>query len=553
MDHKRIEWLFFVVFFLIDIYLGIEILRSPVNLSNADTTTRSVAIIRNEMKSDNIDLPDKISDAPDSGYYLATKNRDYLSGKVSSLTNVNARYSKSDNVLYGAPREAILLSKRPKEALQQIKDFKNDPKNVPYGKEFKYEPDMSSEDNYVFVQNSDYGEIYANSAQLNINVKNNQIINFTERYMGQASPVRELQSTISAWRAVRAMYTDRELTNNSRVTQVKLGYSKLTEVRGSTILLPTWLVWVENKTTKNITMKRVNAYTAQMLQSSTYNVEKQKGQKLKVSVLASGSTGNTSLIVTGQHKILMVAGLSGKKTKDLLAEVGVDINEIDMAFLSHDHTDHSGGLGVLMRRYPKIDAFANSGTWQYLLDTQKIGKLPAEQMNTIEPGQTKTFGDVDITAFATSHDAAEPQYYVFTSGGKRVAFLTDTGYVSEEVEGTIEDADAYMMEFNYDNMMLRDGPYSWALKQRILSDVGHLSNDEAAQALVDVVTPKTKHIFLAHRSQHNNTEYLAHETAKEMLLEGDANLDDDVKIIDTEPNQPTKLVEIQQFSQHFFI
>ena len=86
--------------------------------------------------------------------------------------------------------------------------------------------------------------------------------------------MRELQSTISAWRAVRAMYTDRELTNNSRVTQVKLGYSKLTEVRGSTILLPTWLVWVENKTTKNITMKRINAYTAQMLQSSTYNVEK---------------------------------------------------------------------------------------------------------------------------------------------------------------------------------------------------------------------------------------------------------------------------------------
>ena len=255
---------------------------------------------------------------------------------------------------------------------------------------------------------------------------------------------------------------------------------------------------------------------------------------MKVSVLASGSTGNTSLIVTGQHKILMDAGLSGKKTKDLLADVGVDINDIDMAFLSHDHTDHSGGLGVLMRRYPRIDAFANSGTWQYLLDTQKIGKLPAEQMNTIEPGQTKTFGDLDVTAFATSHDAAEPQYYVFTSGG----------YVSEEVEGTIEDADAYMMEFNYDTMMLRDGPYSWPLKQRILSDVGHLSNDQAAQALVDVVTSKTKHIFLAHRSQHNNTEYLAHETAKEMLIEGDADLSDDAKIIDTEPAKPTKLIQI---------
>lgn len=274
MDHKRIEWLFFIVFLLIDIYLGIEILRSPVNLSGADTATRSVASIRSEMKSDNIDLPDKLSNAPASGYYLATKNRNYLSNKIDALTNVNARYSKDENVLYAAPKMTTLLDKNPKKALEQVNKFKNDPKNVPYGKEFKYEPDMSSEDNYVFVQTTDYGEIYAGSAQLSIVVKDHQIINYAESYMGPASPVRELQSTISAVRAVRAMYTNRELTNNSKVTQIKLGYSKLTEVRGSTILLPTWLVWIENKTTKNITLKRVNAYTAQMLQSTTYNVEK---------------------------------------------------------------------------------------------------------------------------------------------------------------------------------------------------------------------------------------------------------------------------------------
>lgn len=265
---------------------------------------------------------------------------------------------------------------------------------------------------------------------------------------------------------------------------------------------------------------------------------------MQISVLASGSTGNTSLIVTQQHKILMDAGLSGKKTKELLAEVGVDINEIDMAFLSHDHSDHSKGLGVLMRKYPKIAAFANTGTWNYLLETKKIGKLPVEQINTIEPGQTKTFGDLDITAFATSHDAAEPQYYVFESGGKRAAFLTDTGYVSQNVKGVIQDADAYMMEFNYDTELLRNGPYSWPLKQRILSDVGHLSNSQAGEALLDVVTPKTKHIFLAHRSQHNNTEYLAHESAEEILADGDANLDSDVKIIDTEPDHPTKLIKV---------
>lgn len=265
---------------------------------------------------------------------------------------------------------------------------------------------------------------------------------------------------------------------------------------------------------------------------------------MQVAILASGSTGNSSLIITKQHKILLDAGLSGKKIKQLLARVHVDINDIDMAFLSHDHSDHSSGLGVLMRRYPQLNAFANSGTWQYLLDTDKIGKLPVQQMNTIEPGQTKTFGDVDVTAFATSHDAAEPQYYVFSSDDKRIAFLTDTGYVSQKVEGVIQNADAYMMEFNYDTQMLRDGPYSWPLKQRILSDVGHLSNDQAGQALLDCVCPRTKHIFLAHRSQHNNTEHLAHQTAYDLLVKGDADLDSDVQIINTEPDRPTALYKI---------
>lgn len=265
---------------------------------------------------------------------------------------------------------------------------------------------------------------------------------------------------------------------------------------------------------------------------------------MRVSVLASGSTGNTTLIETKQHKILMDAGISGKKTKEALAKVGVNINEIDMVFLSHDHTDHSGGLGVLMRRYPQLNAFANSGTWQYLIDTNKIGKLPVEQINTFEPGLTKTFGDLEVTSFATSHDAAEPQYYVFKSEGKRFACLTDTGYVSSTVKGEIAAADAYLMEFNYDDMMLRNGPYSWSLKQRIMSDVGHLSNEQAADTLLDVVDRNTKKIFLAHRSQHNNTESLAHKTAQEYLEEGDANLPADVKIIDTEPDKPSEFLEI---------
>ncbi|WP_278956274.1 MBL fold metallo-hydrolase [Lactobacillus apis] len=265
---------------------------------------------------------------------------------------------------------------------------------------------------------------------------------------------------------------------------------------------------------------------------------------MRVSVLASGSTGNTSLIETPQHKVLMDAGLSGKKIASLLADVGVDIKEIDMVFLSHDHSDHSKGLGVLMRRYPQIAAFSNSGTWSYLTESQKIGQIPVEQINVIEPGQTKTFGDLDVTAFATSHDAAEPQYYVFTSGGKRMAFLTDTGYVSSKVKDVISDADAYMMEFNYDDMMLRNGPYSWNLKQRILSDVGHLSNEDAAMALLDVVSSKTQLIYMAHRSQHNNTAKLAYDAAKQVLINGDAPLPSDVQLIMTDADKPTNLEQI---------
>ena len=274
MDRKRIEWLFFVIFLLIDIYLGIEIWRSPISLSN--TSGFTATSIRAEMRADGIDVPLHISHKQQSGYYLAVKKRDYLSGKSSSLTQVTTHYSKSDNSLTGAPKSMILLSGNHKNNMQQLEDFKNDPKNVPYGKTFKFEPSMSGDNTYCYVQNTAYGRIYDSDAQLTINVRNDQIINYTISYMGPIKAVREPQLIISAWHAVKAMYTDREIANNSRVMRVSLGYSKLTDVRGSTILLPTWLIQVENKTTKNITVKRVNAFTAQILQGSSYNVNVQK-------------------------------------------------------------------------------------------------------------------------------------------------------------------------------------------------------------------------------------------------------------------------------------
>lgn len=274
MDHKRIEWLFLIVFLLIDIYLGVEILRSPVNLSNSNANTANTNI-RTEMKADGIELSNNISKTQSSGYYLAAKNNDYLNKKISTLSQVNVNYSKGNNLLTATPKNAIEVKGTRDEILNKIIKFKNDPRNVPFGKEYKYEPTMSGDNNYIFVQSSEYGNIYDTNAQLIVNVKNNMIDNYALTYLGPVSPVRELQSTISPWHAIKAMYTDRELSNNSRVIKIKLSYSKLIEVRGSTILLPSWLVWVENKTTKNITLKRVNAFTSQIIQTNTaYNVEK---------------------------------------------------------------------------------------------------------------------------------------------------------------------------------------------------------------------------------------------------------------------------------------
>ena len=183
MDRKRIEWLFFIVFLLIDLYLGIEIWRSPISLST--TAGNASTSIRAEMRADGIDIPVHLSHKQQSGYYLAAKNRDHLSHTANSLTQVSTHYSKSDNSLTGTPKTAVLLNGSHKKILEQLEQFKNDPANVPYGKDFTYD-----------------------------------------------------------------------------------------EVRGSTILLPTWLILVENKTTKNVTVKRVNAFTAQILQSGSYNVQK---------------------------------------------------------------------------------------------------------------------------------------------------------------------------------------------------------------------------------------------------------------------------------------
>lgn len=262
---------------------------------------------------------------------------------------------------------------------------------------------------------------------------------------------------------------------------------------------------------------------------------------LRYSILASGSTGNVTYLETDSHRILIDAGLSGKRIGSLMDKINRSLDDVDAIFVTHEHSDHTHGVGVLARRYG-MDVYANKETWDAMAN--KVGSIPLEQKHVIAPNTVKDLGDIDVESFAVSHDAANPQFYQIHHNNKTFCILTDTGYVSERVEGKIRDADAYVMECNHDTEMLRMGPYSWPLKQRILSDTGHLSNEEGADALMDVIGQRTKRIYLGHRSQHNNMRSLAHLTVVSMMERHDFGVNHDFKLIDAEPDNPTELVTL---------
>ncbi|WP_125980418.1 MBL fold metallo-hydrolase [Loigolactobacillus iwatensis] len=267
-----------------------------------------------------------------------------------------------------------------------------------------------------------------------------------------------------------------------------------------------------------------------------------KDDQLKVSILSSGSTGNVTYIETPQCKILVDAGLSGKKIENLMKNIGRDLTAVDDLLVTHEHTDHIKSVGVLARRYPNLNIYANKLTWQAMLP--KIGKVPENQQQIFDTGSFKALGDLDVQSFGVSHDAIDPQFYEFQHAGKTFVILTDTGYVSERLSAEINDADAYLFECNHDVEMLRMGLYPWPLKQRILGDKGHLSNEAGADGLMSVIGNRTKKVFLGHRSLHNNMKELCHLTVSSMLKEHDYGVDHDFKLYDTEPDDASPLMII---------
>ena len=261
-----------------------------------------------------------------------------------------------------------------------------------------------------------------------------------------------------------------------------------------------------------------------------------------VSLLASGSSGNATYIETPQRKILVDCGLTGKAIAAQMEKIGRSVADIDTILVTHEHVDHIKGIGVLARKYG-MDIYANEKTWK-ALERKNIGVIKQEQKHLFEPGVTKTFGDIDVVSFSVSHDAASPQFYAFQKDQKQFVMLTDTGYVSEKLRKLLYNADAYLRESNHDVDMLRMGNYAWHLKQRILSDKGHLSNEDGALAMCEMLGDKTKRIYLGHLSQDNNLKELAYQTAESILLQHDCGIHDTFEVYHTDPYEPTELFRV---------
>lgn len=227
---------------------------------------------------------------------------------------------------------------------------------------------------------------------------------------------------------------------------------------------------------------------------------------LRFTVLSSGSTGNATIIQGNDHTVMIDAGLSAKKLDELMKQQGVSGHDLDALLVTHEHSDHIKGLGAFARKY-EIPIYANEPTWGAL--ERHVGSISQEKRMIFQSGEELCFGGMRVHTFPISHDAAEPVGYTFEEDGYRLGVATDLGYVSEKVKAKIIDCDALVLESNHDTEMLRMGRYPWNIKRRILSDVGHLSNVAAGEALLELMTDRTKRVYLAHLSQDHNQMDLA--------------------------------------------
>ncbi len=242
---------------------------------------------------------------------------------------------------------------------------------------------------------------------------------------------------------------------------------------------------------------------------------------MRLCSIASGSSGNCIYIGSENHHILIDAGISGKRIEAGLEELELTGREVDGILITHEHSDHIKGLGVISRKYG-IPIYATPGTRDALKTMAGLGKIDEGLFHEIHADEDFILGDLEISPFRISHDAAEPVAYRVACGEKKMAVATDLGIYTDYTIDHLKDLDVLLLEANHDIRMLQVGAYPYYLKQRIAGELGHLSNESAGKLLCQVLHDNMKAVFLGHLSKENNYEELAYETVKLELTLGES-------------------------------
>ncbi|MCC8169181.1 MAG: MBL fold metallo-hydrolase [Oscillospiraceae bacterium] len=241
--------------------------------------------------------------------------------------------------------------------------------------------------------------------------------------------------------------------------------------------------------------------------------------------LISGSSGNASYISDGKTHILVDCGMSGKQLAQALATIGASPEQLSALLITHEHSDHIKGAGVVARRYG-LPIYATSGTHSAM----DIGSVKDEQIKIIDVDDDFEIGTIGVRAFDIPHDAANPVGYSFYIDQKKVSVATDIGHMHKSLVENIMKSNIVLLESNHDVDMLQFGPYPFSLKQRILSDTGHLSNENAAQTALQLVNSGTEHIMLGHLSKENNHPEIALMETYNTLTFAGVNVGGDVTL-----------------------
>ena len=242
--------------------------------------------------------------------------------------------------------------------------------------------------------------------------------------------------------------------------------------------------------------------------------------QMQFGTIASGSSGNCLYAGDKDTHILIDAGISAKRICAGLDTYGVNPQDLDAIIVTHEHIDHTAGLGVMLRKY-HIPVYSTRGTIWGIKATKSLGAMPDECFHEIRPENDFQIGDLRVEPFRISHDAYEPVSYVLNNDQTQIGMVTDLGFYDDHIVDHLKDSDLLYVEANHDINMLQVGPYPYYLKQRILGNKGHLCNEMAGKLIKSLIHDDLQKVILGHLSKENNYPELALETVRlEMGLSG---------------------------------